>query len=60
MATPYEAEIRHAAYYCNVLNIADKFYVNGGVGAFRGLQMLDIEWANIDKQLTLQTQHCVM
>src|SRR5712672_186310 len=57
MPTRYEAEIRHAAHYRNVLNVADKLYMNGGIGALRGLAMLDVEWANIDGAFTWCTDH---
>lgn len=28
--------------------MADKLYLNGGMRALRGLELLDVEWSNID------------
>jgi hypothetical protein len=57
MPTVRDAQIRHAAHYSNVLNVADKLYMNGGIGALRGLKMLDVEWANIDGAFTWCADH---
>ena len=52
MPTVHNARMRYAAHYRNVLNVADKLYMNGGVGELRGLEMLDVEWANIEGAFT--------
>src|SRR5438045_3812173 len=57
MPTVRDADIRHAAHYSDVLNVADKLYTNGGNGALRGLEILDVEWANIEGAFTWCADH---
>jgi len=42
-----EAEQRHAEHYRNVLSIADELYKQGGDGVLAGLELFDLEKANI-------------
>ncbi len=39
---------RHASHYLEVLAAADRFYLQGGELAFRGLTLFDREWSNIE------------
>ena len=41
------ARLRHAGHYRDVLSLAQKFFVQGKEGTMRGLQLFDLERANI-------------
>lgn len=41
------AQLRHAQYYLQVLELANQYYLQGGKGVFRGLELFDREWENI-------------
>ncbi len=41
------AQRRHAEHYVGVLEQADALYLQGGPALFRGLRLVDREWANI-------------
>jgi len=42
-----QARLRHAEHYRDVLFLAQIFFVQGKEGTMRGLQLFDLEWANI-------------
>jgi len=42
------AQHRHAAYYVEVVGVADDLYLKGGEGVMRGLTLLDVERPNIE------------
>lgn len=43
------AQFRHAQYYLQVLELANQYYLQGGEGILRGLQLFDLEWDNIQR-----------
>jgi tetratricopeptide (TPR) repeat protein len=47
MPTLQEAHLRHAHYYLNLLNDTDQTYRQGGKAIEVGLELLDLEWENI-------------
>jgi tetratricopeptide (TPR) repeat protein len=42
-----EAHLRHAKYYLDVLEDANKLYLQGDEALLRGLKLFETEWANI-------------
>ena len=47
MATIFEASLRHASYYEDVLRVCEQQFLRGGESSFQGLARLDMDWANI-------------
>ncbi len=43
----YDAHIRHAKYYLQVLKLANQLYLQGGDGVLSGLGVFDRDWENI-------------
>ncbi len=42
-----EAQQRHARHYAAILTSANKQYLQGGESTIRGLNLFDLEWANV-------------
>lgn len=43
-----QAQLRAAEYYLDVLRTAGEFYDQGGNAQMRGLNLLQLEWGNIE------------
>ena len=43
----YEARLKHASHYKDVLRAADDLYIEGGEKILTGLLLFDLEWENI-------------
>src|SRR5687767_13847015 len=47
MASLFDASLRHATHYADVLRDADKSYQEGGESTLQALNAFDLEWENI-------------
>ncbi len=50
------AQSRHASYYLKVINTAADYYRQGGEGIKHGLNLIDMEWGNIQQGFTWAEQ----